>query len=71
MPFSDQMILSGLRISWAQFFNRVAGTPSGPGAESLSSSDIASAMSFRVIHSPSSDNGFVIIGQSMDRYKLK
>ena len=46
------------------FQYRVAGTPSGPGAESLSSSDIASAMSFRVIHSPSSNNGFVIIGQS-------
>ena len=62
---SEQMILSGLLISWAQFFNRIAGTPSGPAAESLSSSDIASAMSVRVIHSPSSDNGFVKLDSQM------
>ena len=58
MPFvsdSDQMVLSGLLISWAQFFNRVAGTPSGPGAESLSSSDIAFAMSFVDFHHDSCD----------------
>ena len=67
MPLSsdaDQMILSGLLTSWAQFFNRVAGTPSGPGAESLSNSDIALTMSLELIDIKSSDKGFLITGRS-------